>query len=435
MRYRLLWIGLMLFVAMPALAKQPILNIQRWETSSGAQVYFVRRPEIPMVDIQFVFAAGSAHDGQQWGVAHLVNTLLNQGTKQHDASEIAAGFDAVGARFGASVNRDMALVSLRSVTDAQYLKPALVLFESLLTQPHFSKQAFLRVKKQTEAGIRSSQQDPMSVASNAFYQALYGSLPYAHPVMGTVKTVGSLTQEQVLQFYQQYYVAKNADLIIVGDLTPSKARRLAEQLTQHLPAGEQARAPLLASNNVFSQKQIVFPAKQQSIILGQVSAARQNVDYFPLMVGNQILGGGTMTSILFNKVRNDRGLVYGVTSRFSFLEARGPFSIVLQTRSEKSAEALNVTRKVLNEFIHNGPSEEQLRAAERSILGRFPLQIAKNSQIESILTQMAFYHLPLNYLDTYCDKVRAVSSKQIQHAFAQWLNPKSMVIIMVGPRS
>lgn len=438
MRYRfytrLFWAGLLLWCTTSSFAAAPTLPIQHWTSSNGAEIYFVRRPEIPMLDIQLAFSAGSAYDGQHWGIAHLVNSMLDEGTEKMDANQIAASFNALGAQFGNSVSRDMATVSLRTVTDDQTLQPALDLFETLLGQVSFPTPAFQRIKNQVKMGIRASQQNPMSIAFKAFYKSLYDGEPYGHPLIGTKETLESLTQAQASAFYNRYYVAKNADVIIVGDVTLDKAKKIAHSITEKLATGKKAEVLAAAPNSTKQKETIDFQAKQKSIVLGQVAVTRDNPDYFPLMVGNKILGEG-MTSILFNEVRNDRGLVYGVSSQFELLRYRGPFTIVLQTRSEKANEALEATRDVLTTFIKSGPTSDQLKAAQRNITGGFPLTISKNSQIAGFVTYMAFYHLPLNYLDTCRDKVNAVTTKQVQQAFEKWVKPQDMTTIIVGPKA
>ena len=413
--------------------KKPVLNIQHWTTPNGAHVYFVRAPEIPMVDVQVDFAVGSAYDGKSWGLASFVNSMLNEGTSKQSANQIAKVLDSVGAQVSGSVNRDMAVFSLRTLVEPAYLKKALATYTSILTQSSFPEKAFLRVKNLTLASIQSQQQSPRTVAVDAFYHAVYGTFPYAHASMGTMATVSALTPAQAKQFYGQYYVARNADVVIVGDVTRLQAQAIANQVVKPLPEGKSVSTLVRAKNTGKSTIQhIAFPSTQNTIMLGQVGVTRTNPHYFPLIVGNRILGGSPLTSILFEQVRNERGLTYGVTSQFVPLQYRGPFVIALQTRAAQANDALKVVRQVLNQFIKQGPTQPQLEAAKQNMLGSFPLLLSTNQSILANVTNIAFYHLPLDYLDNYRDRIRAVTAKQVKQAFQETLDPKQMKTVMVG---
>src|SRR3990167_9237128 len=215
-----LWVWLIFFTfPIVAHASTSVLNIQHWKTHNGADVYFVHEPEIPIVDVAVIFAAGSAYDGTQWGIASFVNSMLNEGTASQTADQIADTLDSVGAIVDGAVDRDMAIVTLRTLTTPKYLKIALSTFSDLLAHSHFPREAFDRVKQQTLASIKQSEQSPSRVAMKAFYRSLYGEYPYAHPTEGTLHTVNTFTSAEIKTFYKRYYVANNADVVIVGDVT------------------------------------------------------------------------------------------------------------------------------------------------------------------------------------------------------------------------
>jgi zinc protease len=156
-------------------------DIQHWQTGNGAQVFFVPAPELPMVDIQVTFNAGSARDGDRAGLAMLTNGMLEEGAGSLNADAIAEQFDRLGAKTSFDSLRDMATASLRSLTDEKLLQPAAKTFALLLREPSFPDAALERVRKQMLVGLRHESQSPESIGSRAFYQAIYGSHPYAPP--------------------------------------------------------------------------------------------------------------------------------------------------------------------------------------------------------------------------------------------------------------
>ena len=419
-------------ITLPVVAK-PLLNIQRWKTTKGAEVFFVREPQLPMMDLRVVFKAGSSYDGPVYGLSALTNALIGQGAQHATANQIASAFDQVGAQFSTNSGRDMAVVQMRSLTDAKYLTPALQTFTNVMDYATFPTKAVVRVKNQTYAEIKASQQQPGSIARNAFFQLIYHNQPYAHAKIGTQKTVRKITHSQLMHFYKRFYVAKNADVILVGDLTREQAQQIANEVTAQLPEGAaapaQTEAPQLASN---VQKHLDFPAQQTSIVVGQVGINRKNPNYFPLIVGNYVLGGLPLNSILFKELREKRGLTYGAYSTFSPLMLRGPFYITLKTKSSQTPEALKVLKHALTEFIKDGPTVQQLQLAKKNLLGSFPFSVSTNKRILAIVTNMAFYKRPLDFLDQYKEHISSVTTLQVRQAFKAEIDPKRLAVVTVG---
>jgi zinc protease len=426
---------LLMFITSSVYADKPATNvmIEHWQTKNGAQIYFVHSPVIPMIDIQVVFAAGSAYDGKQWGIASLVNSMLGEGSVAHNADQISDSFDSVGAQFSQGIDQDIAQLKLRSLTMPKYLNPALATFVELLNKPNFPVDALQRVKQQTLAGIQLGEQTPSVIASEAFLHEVYHDHPYAHPTEGTVNNVQSFTQADVKAFYQRFYVAKNADVIMVGNISRQQAENIAEQIVGNLPSGESAPRLSMAQNNEQAQYQFIsFPAKQDTIVIGQVGIDLRDPKRFALMVGNEILGGEPLSSILFSEVRNKRGLVYQVSSQFSPLRYRGPFYIELQSRADQAKSAMQVAKQALANFIQQGPTAAQLTEAQRNMIGSFPLRISSNASILDSVTAIAFYGMPLDYLNTYTQNVQSVTADQVKSAFQQTVHSNKMKIIVVG---
>jgi len=181
-----------------------------------------------------------------------------------------------------------------------------------------------------------------------------------------------------------------------------------------------------------STRIIAHPASQSHILIGAPGMRRDDPDYFPLYVGNYVLGGGGFVSRITEEVRNKRGLAYSAYSYFSPLEQRGPFLIGLQTKREQAQEALSVVQKTLRRFLASGPTEEELKAAKQNIIGSFPLRIDSNRKILEYLALIGFYRLPLTYLEDFGRHVDRVTVADIKSAFARRIDPDKMVTVVVG---
>jgi len=424
---------LALVCLLPALAVQAMPEIQHWQTAGGARVYFVPAPELPMVDINVTFAAGSARDNGQAGVAHMTSILLDKGAAGLDANTIAERVEALGAKLSTGSERDMASVELRSLSDPAHLEPALRIFTDVLARPDFNKEDFERERARTLVAIQQSEQSPSTVAENAFYLSLYGEHPYASRPEGTEEGLRALTRAQVREFYRRYYVAKNAVIGIVGDVDRKAAEAIAEQLTAGLQPGKRA-APLPPAQPLrqASQEHIFHPSAQTTIYLGAPGMHRGDPDYFVLYVGNHILGGSGLVSRLSEEVREKRGLSYSVYSYFTPMEQDGPYQFALQTRNDQVDEALAVMRETLDKYLKEGPSEDELEAAKKNITGGFALRIDSNSKILDYLVVIGFYDLPLDYLQVFNDRIMAVTREQIIDAYRRRVLPDAMSTIIVG---
>ncbi|OGI52114.1 MAG: zinc protease [Candidatus Muproteobacteria bacterium RIFCSPHIGHO2_12_FULL_60_33] len=426
----LLLIGLLLASA-NALAGP---KIQHWMLSNGARVYFVESRELPMLQVRVVFDAGSSRDPvEKAGVANLTAAMLDEGTNGLTADDIASRFEGVGAEFGAGIDRDMASVNLRSLSDSALLDPALDLFARVLAAPAYPAENLERQRAQALVSLQKDAQSPGAIAEKAFYREMYGQHPYASDPPGSEQSLKAITRGDLLAFHRRHYVGANAWVVIVGDASKRRARNIAERVIGKLPAGK-APPPLPPVRTLYSgwQKRINFPATQTHINMGHPGVRRGDPDYFPLYVGNYILGGGGLVSRLSAEVREKHGLSYSVYSYFLPLRMPGPLFIGLQTKNAQRDQALKLVRQVISDYVAKGPTDAELEAAKKHITGSFPLRLDSNGKIAENLAVIGFYGLPLTYLDDFIPRVEAVTAAQIRQAFRRRVHPEHMVTVTVG---
>jgi len=409
--------------------------IEHWTTDRGVAVYFVAAPEIPMLDVRLVFAAGSARDGAQPGIAALTNDLLTEGTATLSPDEFHGRLDATGAILGSGSLRDMAWLSLRTLTREPQRATALGLLADLLRAPRFDEAVFSRQRDQSLAGLKRALESPGTLGSRAFFRALYGAHPYGSPPEGTAESLARLTLADLRDFHARHYVARNLTLAIVGALSRDEAVALAETLSAALPEG--APAPALPPLPAYAPvtEHIEFSSAQSHVFVGQRGLAREDPDYFPLLVANHVLGGNGVVSLLFDEVREKRGLSYSVESHFEPMALNGPFVASLQTSGEQLDEALAVLRTTLADYVAKGPDQAAFDAAKRNLVGGFPLRIDNNSKLVENLAVIGFYRLPLDYLATYTRKVEAVTLDEATDAMRRRIDPARLVQITVGQRA
>ena len=391
-----------------------------------------------MLDLSVEFPAGSAFDSAEMsGAAAMTNRLLRLGADGMNENEIASRLADVGAELSASSETDRAGLSLRTLSSAKERHQALDVFSRILRNPTFPQAVLDREKVRLIGALQEANTKPETIAAVNFYRLVYREHPYALRSRGEVATVEKLTRDVLVSFYQRHYDRHYAVVALIGDVTRAEAEAIAEDVTRDLPHENRAEPalPRVAALDAGVKRFLAHPASQAHILIGAPGIRRGDPDYFPLFVGNYVLGGGGFVSRLIEEVRQKRGLAYSAYSYFAPLKRAGPFVIGLQTKREQAGEALRVVNSTLREFVANGPTEDELVAAKRNIIGSFPLRIDSNRKIHEYLALIGFYRLPLSYLETFSANVERVTIAEIRAAFARHVDPDRMVTVVVGPDS
>lgn len=425
------WIVLFLIACVSVLA-QAAMPIQHWQTSQGSRVYFIENHDLPMVDLSVSFPAGSARDTvAQSGLAGLTRYMMTLGAAGLSEEVITNRFADVGAVLGGDFDADRASFKLRTLVSEQ--DKALDVFKKILHQPDFPEAVLAREQLRIIAGLQESATKPEHIANRLWMQGLYGQHPYALDDSGEEATIKALRVDDLKRFYRTYYTAKSAVVALVGDMSKAQAEAIAESLTKDLPQGEAVgKLPLVSPRTQASLEKLPHPASQAHILIGQAVLKRGDPDFFPLYVGNYVLGGGGFVSRLTEQVREKRGLVYSVYSYFSPMAQAGPFQIGLQTKKEQAEEALKLVNETVTHFIDKGVTEKELEAAKSNLIGGFPMRIDSNRKLLDYLSIIGFYQLSLNYLDAFINGVQKVTVEKVNEAFKRRVHPEQFVTVIVG---
>lgn len=424
-----------------AVHAKPIVS---WTLPNGARVLFVENHALPIVDVSVSMDAGVRRDPSgkldqlgKSGVAAMTCALLSNGIAAVDGEPALneGQFDDavadIAAEIGCSADGDRAIIRLRTLSSAREREAATMLAARMLAQPAFPKNALTREKARSIAGIKEADTKPGSIADKTLWRAMYGKHPYAE--RPTVESVEQISRSDLASFHRSYYVSSHAVIAIVGSVTREQAEAMALQLTQRLPQARSDMTPLPdVSPSVTRDERQQHPASQAHILIGMPAMRRDDPDYFAISVGNYILGGGGFVSRLVHEVRETRGLAYSVRSSFHPMMQEGPFLISLQTKKEQSAEAVKVVRQTLAAFLRDGPTQKELQAAKDYMIGGFALNLDTNSKMLANVSAIGYYGLPLDYLDTWKQKVDKVTAENIRSAFKRKIDPARMVTVIVG---
>lgn len=417
-------------------AAHALLPIEHWETKRGARVYFVQNRDLPMLDASVDFPAGAGFDTREKsGTANMTAHMLRLGSEGLDEDEIARRLADIGAQLSGRFDADRAGVGVRTLSSAKERTAALEILSRILARPQFPASVLEREKVRLIGALKEADTKPDTIASRTFSRAVYPTHPYGLRASGEPETVARITRDDLAAFHRSHYTVGRAIVAIIGDVTREEATAIAETLTAGLPDTDAAAPalPPVAELPAATERWVSHHATQSHILMGSPGMRRDDPDYFALLVGNHVLGGGGFTSRLTEEVRQKRGLAYSAYSYFTPMLREGPFIVGMQTEGSQAKNALDIVRKTVAEFVAAGPTAKELAAAKKNIIGGFPLRIDSNRKIHEYLAVIGFYRLPLTYLDDFTKKVEAVTAEQVKASFQRRIDPNRMVTVVVGP--
>jgi zinc protease len=428
-----------------AQAAHAVLPIEHWQQPSGARVYLVESHNIPMVDVQIDLDAGSRRDpADKPGLASVAAGQLASGiraqaggqgpyAKALHENQLGEAWADLGASFGASATGDRLSFSLRSLSDADLLDKAAQLAARQMAHPAYPQAVWLRDRDKMAAAIRESLTRPGTVAQNRYGDAVYGGHPYGWRT--TPESLQHIGVSDLQRWHAQALRPCRAVVSVVGDVNRAQADALVTRLLALWPQGRCESLPAMAEVPALKAAQdirVPFDSAQAHVLMGQPGHKRNDPDFFALLLGNHILGGGGFTSRLTSEVREKRGLSYSVYSYFSPALHAGAFTVGLQTRPDQAAQAVDVARQVVKDFVEQGPTEAELQAAKDNLIGGFALRIDSNRKLLDNVANIAWNQLPLDYLDRWTENMAKVTTADVRRAFARVLQPGRMVTVVVG---
>jgi zinc protease len=417
-----------------------VIPIQHWTHASGARVYLVASPSIPMLDVQIDFDGGSRRDpADRAGLASATASMMSagvaaQGTQPElDENALSEAWVDLGTQLGVSAGLERFSVSLRTLTEPDLLERSLALAARQLASPAWPETVWQRDRQRWLAALKEAETRPGTHAGRAFAQAVYGDHPYGREATAT--TLESISVDDMRSFYRRHAAACRAQIVMVGAVDRAMAGRIADQLVAALAPHGCEPLPAVAEVAPLSsavERRIPFDAAQAQVLIGQPGHRRNDPDFFPLFIGNYILGGGGFVSRLTTEVREKRGLSYSAYSYFAPGLHAGAFQLGLTTRPDQADQAVQVAREVVRRFVADGPTEAELQAAKDYLVNGFALRFDSNRKLLDNVANIAWNGLPLDYLDTWTQRVQALSVADVRAAFARKVQPATLATVVLG---
>ena len=421
-----------------------ILPIEKLDSFKGAQAYLVQTKALPMVDIEISIDAGDRYDpAAKSGLATVVGQLMNYGAKSEKGllteAQIADEIADLGANLGVSVSGERAVMRIRTLSRKDLRDRAVQLASAMLSAPTYDAKILAREKQRMTTALLEAETKPESVLDRRFRKSVYGNYPLANSP--TVQSIANISATDLQQFHKQFYRGDRMIVSIVGDVSKAEAAEIVQGLLQRVPQSGPtiAKLPEFERSPVepLNQREVTIPfdSQQAHIAMGMTAVTRSNPDYFPLLVGNYVLGGGGFVSRLMSEVREKRGLAYSVFSYFAPGKDAGIFQAGLQTKNDQAALALEVISSSIAQFIADGPTQSELDAAKANLINGYPLRIDNNRKLLDNISSIAWNNLPLDTMEVWTKQVEAVSLEQVKAAFQKYLAMDRMKIVVLGAKN
>lgn len=406
--------------------------IKEVSLENGLKILFIRDNSLPRVNLKLIVKVGSRYESDALaGVNNLTADLLEAGTVNKTATDLADEMAALGIDFESLATHDLTYLSIDALSLAA--NEALSLFYEIISSPAFEESEIQRLKDQTIARLKKLKDNPDSFANSKFNEFLYAGHPYGRLIAGTEESIKKIRRQDLIKNYLNWYRPNNSSLAVVGDLNDQFESKVLETFKSWPKRNlKNVTTPQLSD---LSQKEVHFYGKeklaQAQIYIGQLGIPRKNPDHLKLKMANQILGGG-FVSRLNMRIRDEMGLTYAIQSEVDARFDRGDFTIATFTKNESVKATLEQIYKELNKFVSDGVSEKELNETKAMLAGQFPSSLETPESLASLFLMLDTFGLPKSEVTEYLSRLEKVTAVDVNEAIKKYYSAKNLKILIYG---
>ncbi|WP_432284102.1 pitrilysin family protein [Aminobacter sp. BA135] len=423
----------LVFLVLPAMVARAEVRIQEVKSDKGITAWLVEDYSVPIIAIKFLFDGGSTQDpvGKE-GLANLMTGLFDEGAGDLDSDAFQIKLDEAGAEMGFNEGNDAVGGGMRMLADRQ--DDAFELLKLAVEKPRFDQAPLDRIRSQIVNGIVANARDPETQAARKWAEAIYGTHPYARPDMGTEASLATITADDLRAFHKANFARENIHVAVVGTIDAETLKKRLDQVFGALPDKAELRPVERVEPRLGQTMHIEYPLPQTSLQLVYPGVPREAPDFLAAALMEHIMGGGTFSSRLFDEVREKRGLAYSVSSALINQEHSSSLIIGTATRSDRAAETLGVIREVIRKMAEEGPTEAELDAAKKYMLGAYAINnLDSSGAIAGTLVDLQTDKLGIDYMQRRIELINAVKLDDVKAAARKLLSVEPAIMIL-GPK-
>ena len=413
-------------------------TIHRVRTANDITILVRPNPSAPVVVLEGCLRAGSVDESaEKAGLASFTSSLLSRGSANYDFDRYNEAVESVGASVG--VGGGTHITDFGSESLVEDFPLMVEILADILQRPTFPPEHIERVRGQWLVRLQEREQSTRSVSYRRFNEMIYGDHPYGLSTSGYIETIQEISRDDVVGFHQDHYRPNQAIVVVSGDVEPQAVVALLEShfggwRTGAEPPSPADTIPPVAGPNGVQRKSVAMPGKVQTdVVVGCLAIARTHPDYYAVQVANNILGQFGMMGRLGENVRERQGLAYYCSSALDADIGIGPWVAFAGVNPQNVDQAID---SILHEFERIGQepvSDEELSDSIANMTGTLPLRLETNDGVASILLNMEWFGLGLDYLQTYPERIRAITKEDVQRVAAAYLRTDSYTLVTAGP--
>ena len=408
------------------------VKIQEVTSPGGITAWLVEDYTVPIIAVRFAFSGGSVQDPQgKEGLTNLMTGLFDEGADELDAEAFQERLDDVGAEIGFEAGLDSVYGAMRMLADSR--AEGFDLLRLAVTAPRFDDAPLERIRAQILTGIQRNMRDPNTLGRDQFARALYGEHPYAKRSEGTAETLASITAQDLHTLHGRTFAKDNLNIAVVGAIDAQALAAELDRVFGALPSAPQLEPIAKAELKLGQEVRYDYPLPQATLQLVYPGIEREDPEFFAAFLMNQMLGGGTFSSRLFDEVREKRGLAYGVGSGLVTRDYAEMLTIGTSTRADRAQETLGVIRDVVAAMARDGVSEEELARAKTYLIGAYAINnLGSSSSVARTLVELQKDKRGIDYIESRAAQIEAVTPAQIKAAAERLLSAEPAVLV-IGP--
>ncbi len=403
------------------------------DLGGGAKLFVEPSHVLPVVSIVVVLRSGAAHDpvGKE-GLSRATARMLRRGCSGMSATEIERAIDRLGSEIGSEVASSSTAIAGQVLV--RNLDAFVDLLARLLATPTFDDEELGRLLRETHAELLESLDNDRALADRFFRKKLFGNHAYGRTTRGTAASVAAIDREAIRAHHKAHYVRGNAIVAIAGDVTPEHAETVAKKLLSALPDAPRVANGLEEPPPV-SGRHLVFVDKpertQTQILIGSLGTSAHDPDHVPLVVANAIFGG-TFTSRLTREVRGKRGWSYGASSRMGVDKKRHSFVMWTFPAQNDAAACAELELGLLEKLVSAGVTEREVKFMQRYLTRSWAFEVDTANKRVHQAVDVEVLELPSDYYEAHLANVAAVTAESASLAVRAHVDPKNLIITVVG---